>query len=643
MLEAIFKEVSVMATVEFAPNLTSLFGLPPFLPGESSNLGPLIVADPSAWQVAWIGPATPILGISVTLFGKDLTAPPDLSLPSAGTITGFQIADQWVLFSVTDISLTAAEFGNAVATDRLGEVLLGGDDTFVQPLGGSNSDDGLRFRGFGGNDNINLSGVAASTGHELRGDEGDDSLLGGNMNFVGDTLFGGTGDDVLNGLDGADVLHGEAGEDYLLGGSGGDSLFGGQGRDGVYGGDGADTISVFLDSQPEGEILDGGGGAADERDLLNLIGDLSGPLEIIDLTASLVTRFERLGLFDVDVLMTVDQYQEFTRYGQFPSFELFGPVTLRFADAGFVNLADRAWFGNPANGNVVRVTGSEGNDTIIGRGNLGVAIGVAPVGTTAIGGSDVIDGAGGNDRLFGAGGSDTLLGGAGNDTLRGESGSDSLDGGIGDDVLTGGTGADALVGGQGADMASYETADAAVRVQIGVVAGNTGDALGDTFSSIENLRGSAFGDTLMGNKKANVLEGLAGDDSMNGGRGNDTLRGGTGADSLRGANGIDVLEGGADADRFLFQAFADSATATPDLIVDFVSGLDKINVAAVIAGLFAYNGNGTFSGGGVASVIWSAPGTGFTDVLFDDGSGGAAEMVVRLTGNLTLTAGDFAL
>lgn len=52
---------------------------------------------------------------------------------------------------------------------------------------------------------------------------------------------------------------------------------------------------------------------------------------------------------------------------------------------------------------------------------------------------------------------------------------------------------------------------------------------------------------------------------------------------------------------------------------------------------------GAFSGGGTASVIRSALGTGFTDVRFDDGSGGAAEMVIRLTGILTLAAGDFIL
>ena len=57
---------------------------------------------------------------------------------------------------------------------------------------------------------------------------------------------------------------------------------------------------------------------------------------------------------------------------------------------------------------------------------------------------------------------------------------------------------------------------------------DTGGAGSDTLTSIENLTGSAFDDTLTGDGNANILSGLAGDDTLNGGAGNDTLDGGDG-------------------------------------------------------------------------------------------------------------------
>ena len=46
----------------------------------------------------------------------------------------------------------------------------------------------------------------------------------------------------------------------------------------------------------------------------------------------------------------------------------------------------------------------------------------------------------------------------------------------------------------------------------------TGGAGSDTLISIENLTGSAFNDTLTGDADANVLSGLAGNDTLDGGR-----------------------------------------------------------------------------------------------------------------------------
>jgi VCBS repeat-containing protein len=146
-------------------------------------------------------------------------------------------------------------------------------------------------------------------------------------------------------------------------------------------------------------------------------------------------------------------------------------------------------------------------------------------------GKDVLSGAGGNDILDGGTSADTLNGDAGDDILLGGGGKDTLDGGADDDILEGGAGADVLTGGTGTDTASYAGSGQGVTVDLAAGTASGGDAQGDTFSSIENLRGSAFGDTLSGDSGDNVLEGGAGSDLFifTEGGGSDTVFGGTGA------------------------------------------------------------------------------------------------------------------
>ncbi|WP_183928555.1 M10 family metallopeptidase, partial [Rhizobium mongolense] len=128
-------------------------------------------------------------------------------------------------------------------------------------------------------------------------------------------------------------------------------------------------------------------------------------------------------------------------------------------------------------------------------------------------------------------GNDKVIGNEMTNTLWGNAGNDSLDGGAGNDWLIGGAGADQLVGGSGVDTASYATATAGVKVSLLNSSVNTGDAAGDSYSSIENLRGSSRADTLYGNAGANRINGSAG---------NDWLIGGVGADQLVGGSGVDT-------------------------------------------------------------------------------------------------------
>ncbi|MBM6579231.1 calcium-binding protein [Microvirga sp. BT689] len=128
------------------------------------------------------------------------------------------------------------------------------------------------------------------------------------------------------------------------------------------------------------------------------------------------------------------------------------------------------------------------------------------------------------DALRGTRVGDTLNGLGGDDTIVGGRGNDILNGGLGDDLLRGGPGRDRIIGGPGEDWADYRDATTAVTVSLGSPARNTGEALGDRYSSIERVRGGRFDDNLTGNSRDNVLEGVTGADILNGGRGFDFAR-----------------------------------------------------------------------------------------------------------------------
>lgn len=116
--------------------------------------------------------------------------------------------------------------------------------------------------------------------------------------------------------------------------------------------------------------------------------------------------------------------------------------------------------------------------------------------------------------MFGEGGNDLLDGGIGNDTLVGGEGNDSLYGGAGDDVLSGDAGADLLDGGDGFDTVTYETAAAGITLNLQDITQNTGDAAGDTYTSIEAYMGSQFNDLMRAEITGSVLYGLNGNDTM---------------------------------------------------------------------------------------------------------------------------------
>lgn len=135
------------------------------------------------------------------------------------------------------------------------------------------------------------------------------------------------------------------------------------------------------------------------------------------------------------------------------------------------------------------------------------------------------------------------------ENAMGGSNNDVIIGNAADNILWGRGGGDQLDGGIGTDTASYSNAKAAVLVDMIFTGFNTGDAAGDTYQSIENLRGSKYSDTLAGDHFVNTIYGYdgfdfiagrAGDDFLYGEARNDTLMGNEGGDRLDGGSGFDI-------------------------------------------------------------------------------------------------------
>ncbi len=194
---------------------------------------------------------------------------------------------------------------------------------------------------------------------------------------------------------------------------------------------------------------------------------------------------------------------------------------------------------------VIEINGDGSNETITGSSQADTI--------TGNDGADTLNGGGGDDVIDGGNGMDVLNGGAGGDLLSGGVGNDTLNGGTGNDNLIGGAGADNLDGGADIDQAGYNSATAAVRADLLVSASNTGAAAGDTYTSIENLRGSDFNDVLLGDNSANDIFGHIGNDRLIGRDGADRLFGGVGDDVLIGGVGGDVLNGGPGSDTASYQ------------------------------------------------------------------------------------------
>jgi serralysin len=230
-------------------------------------------------------------------------------------------------------------------------------------------------------------------------------------------------------------------------------------------------------------------------------------------------------------------------------------------------------------------------------------------------GDDTLVGGGGDDVLIGAAGADTLTGGGGADTFRFGFGDSGV--GIGRDSITDFqkgadkidlAGASSFIGSNLFTGSAGEVRYAGSSDQTVIELDSNGDRIADLqillsgavqldFSDFIGVRAAATqgSDLLTGTAGDDAISALAGDDVLFGLLGSDALNGGSGDDILVGGAGRDVLTGGTGSDVFLLESASDSLRgAGRDRIVDFQSGVDKIDLSAL--GDFNFIGKRAFSG-----------------------------------------------
>lgn len=501
--------------------------------------------------------------------------------------------------------------------------------------------------------------LAAGTG--IGGDAQGDTLTSiewlTGSNVGTDWLYGGAGINVIKGLDGNDVLYGRAGADELYGGDGLDLLFGGEGADTLHGGLGTEADSVSYQQAASGiavSLLAGTGtvGEANGDVLINienlfgssyddtLIGDAGvnglwggGGADHIDGGDGIdaVSYISSAAGVTVDLAITTAQ----------SGGDAQGDTLANIESVVGSSHNDVLIGTSGVNG----ISGGDGNDTLYGQGGNDTLFGED--------GNDVLDGGAGDDLLDGGDGFDAafyfnnqsgvvvdlsagtatgagvdtlidieaihgsnsvdiltgdehtnhLFGNDGDDHLEGAAGADELYGNDGDDTLEGGAGADTLDGGTGVDTVSYEGSSGLVTVDLRVNSVSGGDAEGDTIINFENATGSAQGDTLWGDDSANVLMGLAGNDSFVGGGGDDKIFGGLGNDTLRGQGGADELDGGDGIDTVRYDW--DTGPVTVNLALGTgLGGSAEGDTLTNIENVFGSSQSDSLTGNELANVIW---------------------------------------
>ena len=412
--------------------------------------------------------------------------------------------------------------------------------------------------------------VAAGTARDNFGGidtiSGFENVVGG---FANDFIMGNSLANRLEGLEGSDTLvgggpavpSGDFADDTLLGGEGDDFLRLSRGHDLLDGGEGFDWVQFVSSTgaSATGVVYAGGTGAYvnlgeyvanPDRNTLNPANN-----------AELVNMEAAVGTAGADLLVG----------GGFAS-----------ADSGTFSEAFRPGAGNDTvHGNNSR-TGSLGvvdrvDYTDMGAGVI-VNFGVQPVvsGAITVQGGTARDALGGIDTLIDI---DWAVGSSFNDLLVGGNPKHSDF-----ERFEGRAGNDTLIGGAGGDEAAYHNSPTAVHVDLGLGIAADGHGGTDTLISINRVRGSAFGDTLLGRENpAGTTEFFIGDG------GNDFINGGAGPGLDFASWQTSPIENGG------LHIFLENGSATI-FQSPFGSGIDTLIDIEGIVGT-NYHGGDTLTGG----------------------------------------------
>ncbi|SDO34260.1 Hemolysin-type calcium-binding repeat-containing protein [Pseudomonas arsenicoxydans] len=348
-------------------------------------------------------------------------------------------------------------------------------------------------------------------GRTLEGGRGDDTYIvnAGGTKIIEQGWGGGLNDQILTSLShytmddnierltytgaGKFTGYGNASDNVITGGAGNDVLLGGGGADHLIGGAGWDTAS-YTDST-EGLVFDLKYGSNTSG---IAVGDTYTDIEAIR------------GSNHDDVFMNVAGFKSLDGADGFDT------VDYSMSEQG-ITLDIRNGMGKPGIGgdaegvtlkNIEHVVGTIWDDVYV-INTRGITISERDISAS-------------NDEIRTSLASYTMdaniealtYTGKASFTGYGNAGDNTITGGAGNDVLIGGEGADHLIGGAGLDTASY--ADSAVGVTVDLVSGqqSTGAALGDTYTSIELIRGSNYDDHFVANDAPVGFDGGDGFDTV---------------------------------------------------------------------------------------------------------------------------------
>jgi hypothetical protein len=148
-----------------------------------------------------------------------------------------------------------------------------------------------------------------------------------------------------------------------------------------------------------------------------------------------------------------------------------------------------------------------------------------------------------------------------------------------------------------------------------------------------NLNAQHFSDVggMQGN--VSIAKGVTIENAI-GGSGDDRLTGNAANNRLKGGAGADRLTGGAGADTFVYDKASDSTLSHSDLLADFSSGQDKIDVSGALreARVDSLRFVARFSGRAGEAVLGYNPSTRESSLSIDLNGNGNADLFIRSSG-----------